>query len=160
MGWGSIHIRTLTGAVAAVCVVAVWAAPAAHAAAWVTDAKNGCATSNPFPNPNETIGWLGGCAGGKLDGRGTLIWYRDGIETERNDGTFRAGELDGYAATRYPDGNVVHGQYKQGQRHGSFMTIRATGEHTVATYVDGRLVDQRRLGPEEIAAWQQKGGAQ
>ena len=160
MGWGSIQIRTLTGVVAAVCVAAVFAAPTVHAAAWVTDPQNGCATSNPFPNPNESIRWLGNCAQGKLDGRGTLIWYRDGVETERNDGTFRVGEIDGYAVTRYPDGNVVHGRYAQGQRHGDFMTIRASGEYIAATYYEGRLVNQRRLNAGEIASWQQKGGPQ
>lgn len=160
MGWGSIQIRALTGLVAAAVFTAGATVPGAFAAAWLSDAKNGCATSNPFPNPNETIRWLGNCAQGKLDGRGTLIWYRDGVETERNDGSFRAGELDGYAVTRYPDGNVVHGRYRQGQRHGSFMTIRSTGEYVAATYEDGRLVSQRHLGADEIAAWKQKGGPQ
>ncbi|MGQ0676381.1 MAG: hypothetical protein ACT4N4_09915, partial [Rhodospirillales bacterium] len=132
----------------------------ARAADWVKDPQNGCATSNPFPNPNESIRWSGGCAGGKLDGKGTLIWFRDGVETERNDGTFHQGEMDGYAVTRYADGNVVHGQYKEGQRHGSFMTVRSGGEHVSATYVEGRLLNQRRLTRAEAAAWQRNGGPQ
>jgi hypothetical protein len=161
MGWGSISIRTWTGAIAAAVFAAGVAAPAvSRAADWIKDPQTGCATTNPFPNPNEAIRWNGACADGKLEGRGTLIWYRNGVETERNDGTFRAGEMEGYAVTRYPDGNVVHGQYRQGQRHGSFMTIRAGGEHVAATYADGRLTAQRRLTPAEARDWERGGGVQ
>jgi len=136
------------------------AAPGTASTTWVKDAKSGCATSNPFPNPNETITWFGNCSGGKLDGRGTLVWFRDGKETERNEGSFRQGEMDGYAVTTYPEGYTVHGQYKQGQRHGSFMTIRASGEYIRATYYDGKLVDQAKLTPIEAQQWRQAGGPQ
>ncbi len=130
------------------------------APAWVKDAKSGCATSNPYPNPNETITWFGNCRDGKLDGRGTLVWYRDGKETERNEGTFKQGEMDGYAVTTYPEGYTVHGQYKQGQRHGQFMTVRASGDYVRATYYNGKLVDQAKLTPLEAQQWRQAGGPQ
>jgi|GEM_PF-1679034 len=161
MGWGSISIRAWTGAIAAAVFAACVVAPAvSRAADWIKDPQTGCATTNPFPNPSESIRWSGACADGKLEGRGTLVWYRNGVETERNDGTFRLGEMDGYAVTRYPDGNVVHGQYKQGQRHGSFMTIRAGGEYVSASYADGRLAAQRRLTPAQAQQWESRGGAQ
>jgi hypothetical protein len=161
MGWGSISIRAWTGAIAAAVFAAGLAAPAvSRAAEWIKDPQTGCATTNPFPNPSESIRWSGACADGKLEGRGTLVWYRNGVETERNDGTFRLGEMEGYAVTRYPDGNVVHGQYRQGQRHGSFMTVRAGGEYVSASYADGRLTAQRRLTAAEARDWERRGGAQ
>ncbi|MBL8707483.1 MAG: hypothetical protein JNM30_21715 [Rhodospirillales bacterium] len=136
------------------------AAPGIASTTWVKDAKSGCATSNPYPNPNETITWFGNCRDGKLDGRGTLVWYRDGKETERNEGAFKQGEMDGYAVTTYPEGYTVHGQYKQGQRHGQFMTVRASGEYVRATYYNGKLVDQAKLTPIEAQQWRQAGGPQ
>lgn len=152
MARGSTVVRALTGA-----LVVMTAAASGWAAVWVKDPQSGCATSNPFPNPNESIKWFGNCRDGKLDGRGTLVWYRDGNETERNEGYFKDGELDGYAATKYPEGYVVHGQYKQGQRHGQFMTIRGD-DYIRATYYNGALVSQARLSPEEVADWTRRGG--
>ncbi len=161
MGWGSKTFRIPTGMVAAAVIAAVAAVPGiARAADWVKDPRNGCATSNPFPNPNESIRWSGGCANGKLDGRGTLIWLRDGVETERNDGNFRDGEMDGSAVTRYPDGNVVYGQYREGQRHGTFMTARANGDYIQATYVEGRMVNQKKLSLAEAGEWKRTGTPQ
>lgn len=158
MGWGSKTFRISTGVIAAVVFAVCGAVPGiARAADWVKDPQNGCATSNPFPNPNESIRWSGGCANGKLDGRGTLIWIRDGVETERNEGMFHDGEMDGPAVTRYPDGNVVYGQYQQGQRHGTFMTVRANGDHIQATYVEGRMVNQKKLSAAEAGEWKRTG---
>lgn len=152
---GSILIRALSAG-----VVAVLAASSAFAVAWIKDAENGCATSNPFPGPNESIRWLGNCRDGKLDGRGTLTWYRNGVETERNEGSFKDGELDGFASTRSAEGYIVYGQYKQGLRHGQFMTVRSNGEHIKATYADGQLVSQAKLTPQEIVEWNRAGGPQ
>lgn len=151
---GSTVGRALTGA-----LVVMMAAAPASASVWVKDAQSGCATSNPFPNPNESIRWFGNCQDGRLDGRGTLVWYRDGAETERNEGSFKDGELDGYAVTKYPEGYVVHGQYRKGQRHGAFMTVRGN-EYIRATYYNGGLVSQSRLSPEEAADWTRRGGPQ
>jgi hypothetical protein len=154
MARGSTAVRALTGA-----LVVMTAAASGWAAVWVKDPQSGCATTNPFPNPNESIRWFGNCRDGKLDGRGTLVWFRDGAETERNEGNFKDGELDGYAVTKYPEGYVVHGQYRQGQRHGQFMTIRGN-DYIRATYFNGGLVSQSRLSPEEAADWNRRGGPQ
>ncbi|MCC7045430.1 MAG: hypothetical protein IT562_01835 [Alphaproteobacteria bacterium] len=151
---GSTVGRAMTGA-----LVVMMAAAPGLASVWVKDPQSGCATSNPFPNPNESIRWFGNCRDGKLDGRGTLVWYRDGAETERNEGSFKDGELDGYAVTKYPEGYVVHGQYSKGQRHGAFMTIRGS-DYIRATYYNGGLVSQSRLSPEEVADWNRRGGPQ
>jgi hypothetical protein len=152
MARGSTVVRALAGALAV-----IMAAAPGWATLWVKDPQSGCATTNPFPNPNESIRWFGNCRDGKLDGRGTLVWYRDGVETERNEGSFKEGELDGYAVTKYPEGYVVHGQYRRGQRHGQFMTIRG-GDYIRATYYNGGLVSQSRLTAEEAADWNRRGG--
>lgn len=56
--------------------------PAAMAAQpyWIADAKTGCKVWNSEPLPKESVTWSGDCLNGKAEGRGTLTWYRDGIE--------------------------------------------------------------------------------
>ncbi len=71
------------------------AAAAAERPKWITDPSNGCGTSNPFPSREESIRWYGDCKDGRVHGRGTLIWLRKEVETERNEGTFKDGELHG-----------------------------------------------------------------
>ena len=70
---------------------------------------------------------------GRLQGSGTLIWYRGNAETERNDGTFKDGELHGEAIITYPDGHIIVGQYNAGRRHGRFVTIKPNGAHVEAS---------------------------
>lgn len=109
----------------------------------VRDPATGCATSNPYPEGpegSESISWNGACQGGLLSGYGTLVWYRSGVETERNEGMFWSGEMHGPASTIYPDGTRILGTYNTGQRNGQFMTYRPDGGHAVAEFQDGRLI--------------------
>ncbi len=131
-------------------------ADSAAAQGMIVDAQSGCGTSNPFPQPNERIRWYGGCADGKLAGKGTLIWYRGTVETERNEGRFRAGELHGPAITTYPDGRFIVGSYSNGARDGDFVINRGEGLHVSAAYQNGRLVTQREMAPSEVADWQRR----
>jgi len=126
---------------------------------WIVDKASGCGTSNPFPSPDESIKWFGDCRDGRLHGRGTLIWYRGSVETERNDGTFKDGELHGEAIITYPDGHIIVGQYTAGRRHGRFVTIKPDGGHVEASYRNGKLESQRTLGPQEVAAWKRERAA-
>lgn len=127
-------------------------AGSALAEGWIVDSSNGCGTSNPFPKPNESISWKGGCRDGKLDGPGTLTWYRNNIETERDQGNFRGGELDGEAVISYPDGHAIIGTYRDGQRHGEFIVTKPNGQVTISQYEDGRFVSEKQLSASEATA--------
>ena len=135
------------------------AATAAERDKWVVDGASGCGTSNPFPSPEESIKWFGECKDGRLHGSGTLIWYRGQAETERNDGTFKDGELQGEAIITYPDGHIIVGQYNSGRRHGRFVTIKPNGAHVEASYRNGKLTSQRTLDAREIVAWKRERAA-
>ncbi len=135
------------------------AVTAAERDKWIVDESSGCGTSNPFPSPDESIKWFGGCKDGRLHGSGTLIWYRGKVEAERNDGTFKDGELQGEAIIAYPDGHVIVGQYNAGRRHGRFITIKPNRAHVEASYRNGKLTSQRTLGPQEVAAWKRERAA-
>jgi hypothetical protein len=127
--------------------------PAAAGNNWIVDERSGCATSHPAPTSGDSIRWYGTCRDGKLHGLGTLIWYRDGVETGRNEGGFRDGLLHGDAITTLPDGHVLVGRYEAGRRLGKFVAILPDGSHILASYADGVLQSQRGLSEAEIAAW-------
>ncbi len=149
----------IAGAVTLAAIGLCVTAMAAERADWIVDESNRCGTGNPFPNPGESIRWYGDCRDGRLHGRGILIWYRDNVETERDEGTFSGGELVGEAIITYPDGHVIVGHYDRGRRHGRFVTVRPDGAHLQASYVDGELRSQRTLSPQEIAAWKRERAA-
>ena len=94
---------------------------------WIIDPAAQCGTSNPFASGRETISWSGKCLRGRLHGPGVLIWFEDGIETERDEGAFRNGELDGGAIITLADRTRIFGNYRDGIRHGEFMIVRPDG---------------------------------
>ena len=131
------------GSVAAACIAALFlhAHAALAAAEWIVDLERGCGTTSYFADADESIRWFGGCRDGKLDGPGILVWYQGGIETERYEGTFRVGELDGEAVIRLANGVSIFGAYRAGVRHGDFVIVRADGRrhHPQRPRVRGNL---------------------
>jgi hypothetical protein len=122
------------------------------AANLVTDPNNNCATSNPYPQGQESIRWTGGCRDGLLDGQGVLTWYRDGRWTERNEGTFRAGELHGDAITTFPDGSTIAGSYVDGRRHGEFVLARVNDTYSRSIFRNDQLVEEKPLTRQQMRA--------
>ena len=125
-------------------------------AGWIVDPATNCATSNPFAQPDEEIRWFGACENGRLSGRGTLVWYVEGIETERNDGTFRNGEFHGEVVTTYPDGEVIVGTYIDGVRDGAFTVIGVDGKHLRANYRNGELLDESEMTVAQAETWREQ----
>lgn len=128
------------------------AAPVARPG-WIFDTTTACGTTNPFAKPGETIRWYGTCHGGKLGGYGTLIWYQSGRETERNEGTFKDGELDGRVITVFAVGHVIVGDYRAGQREGEFYLVSPDGRYHRNLYRGGELVDKRETSREAFRQW-------
>ncbi len=154
---GSLVWRRRAAAVGAVAFLASVPAMIGDAVAgsgkWIVDETNQCGTSNPFLVPGERIRWYGPCANGRLQGRGTLIWYRGSVETERNEGNFSNGEFDGDVLTTFPDGQMVFGQYVAGVRHGEFMIIRVDGKPIRAVYDNGTVKSQTEMTTAEVEAF-------
>lgn len=121
--------------------------------AWIVDSATNCATTNPFAQDGEFIRWFGRCRSGKLDGYGTLIWYRYGVETERNEGTFAGGALNGTVVTTYANGNIIYGQYNRGRRNGLFVVVDRSGGHIWATYENNKLVKRAQLTRTAFNQW-------
>lgn len=122
---------------------------------WIIDPAANCGTSNPFATGRETISWSGKCLRGRLHGPGTLIWFENGFETERDEGTFRNGELHGDAVVTLANKTVIFGNYKDGVRHGEFMVVTPDGNYLQGVYADGELIEQRRLDRDAIKRWRE-----
>ena len=122
---------------------------------WIIDPAANCGTSNPFSTGRETISWSAKCLRGRIHGPGTLIWFENGIETERDEGTFRSGELHGDAVVKLANKTIVFGNYKDGVRHGEFMVVAPEGSYVQSVYAEGELLAQKRLGRDEIKAWRE-----
>ena len=120
---------------------------------WIVDDVSGCAATTYPPTEGESIRWFGSCDNGKLGGQGTLIWYRDGREVERNEGGFRGGELHGGVATTFDDGSFIVGDYFDGQRNGNFIIRRPDGSYLHTIYEDGKLSARLTTSTAEIDAW-------
>ncbi|MEE8445283.1 MAG: hypothetical protein V3S44_08020, partial [Alphaproteobacteria bacterium] len=123
---------------------------------WIVDPVTRCGTTSSFSTQGENIRWYGECRDGKLDGKGTLIWYNGQIETERNEGMFREGEFHGDVLTTFPDGRAVYGQYWTGVRHGYFLVVQADRGTLKATYEKGKLKSSKMVSAAEARDWQQR----
>ncbi|MCW5730870.1 MAG: hypothetical protein KIT20_08945 [Alphaproteobacteria bacterium] len=118
----------------------------------IVDPETQCATSNPFPVDGETIRWNGACRDGLLEGPGVLTWFRNGRVHERDEGTFRRGELHGDATITFADGSTIFGNYTDGRRNGEFVIVRADNSYVRAVYQMDRLVSERELSRREVRA--------
>ena len=66
------------------------------------------------PAPAQTPAWDGACKAGYADGKGTLSW-RDGAgKTYKLEASLAAGQVQGEAKLRFPDGSVYIGTLRDG----------------------------------------------
>ena len=111
----AIPLAGRAAAVAAALVLAVpVAARCAETGGWIFDTAAGCKVWNPHPQPNETIRWLGACANGMAQGRGSAQWFRGNLPFESDEGEWREGRQAGYGSQVWPigrfDGELVDGE--------------------------------------------------
>ena len=120
-----------------------------------------CYVWNPYPQPDETVTWTGGCVEGAAQGAGTLKWVYDGgqktsagtgrlqagqfhgrwvsrdADGGTQEGSYVAGKLHGNSVHRGADGTVAEGPYEAGNRHGHWIVRFASGNTNEGPYVEG-----------------------
>lgn len=102
-----------------------------------------CYVWNPNLQPDESVTWTGGCAGGQAQGEGTLTWVWDGgKKSEESTGRLNDGEMHGQWAIRFADGYVAEGPFVDGKRHGRWVERDADGHVLEGPFVDGRRQGQ------------------
>ena len=99
----------------------------------------GCYVWNPNPQPGETVTWTAECAGGLVQGTGTLRWAHDeGWQTQI--GHKVDGKPDGHVIVRDEDGTVWEGPYVNGERNGHWVWRDPNGNVEERRYVNGEWV--------------------
>jgi hypothetical protein len=78
---------------------------------WIKDTAKNCWAANPDPETGESVAWTGACAGGLVNGEGTLTWYLNGRLVGRDEGTFRNGELSGHGRFTQANGASFEGEF-------------------------------------------------
>jgi hypothetical protein len=104
---------------------------------WIAD-QNGCEAWNGNPQPNESIAWTGGCSNGKMNGNGTLQWYKDGQKNERYEGQYKDGKLNGQGVYTWANGDRYEGQWKDDKKNGQGEFTWANGNRYDGQYKDGK----------------------
>src|SRR6187431_2648983 len=99
------------GAALALCIVQ------AEAGSWVKTDK-GCEVWNSDPKPGETATWTGGCAKGKVSGKGKLTW-RKGSQASTYQGSYKAGKRSGFGTFNDGSGNWYSGPFADGVPNGT-----------------------------------------
>ena len=101
--------------------------------------RPGCYVWNPNPQPGETVTWTAECAGGLVQGTGTLRWVLPG-DWQTNTTRMVDGKLDGHTIIRDADGWVIEGPYVNGERHGYWVLRLADGTVEEQLYRDGERI--------------------
>ena len=98
-----------------------------------------CHVWNPNLQPDETVTWTGGCAGGRAQGEGTLKWVWDGgKKTSESTGSLTEGKGHGQWVVRQANGVVAEGPYVEGKQHGQWVVRYADGTVWEGPYVEGK----------------------
>lgn len=105
---------------------------------WIAEPHAGCLFWNPSPKEGESVAWDGACRDGMGEGRGTLIWSRDGKETERDSGPFHKGSLSGPGFKSFNNGTRLKGIWAAGKLNGWGTLTRTNGEVHRGFWHEGR----------------------
>lgn len=142
---------------------------------WITD-QNGCKHWSFNPQPDQTVMWSGGCKDGYANGKGKQLWFSAGKRGQEFTGNIENGGKNGSGLTKYADGNVYEGGWKDGKfygtgkffykaasgsdlkvyeggwkehlKHGSGKAILANGEAIEGEWRDGKLIQKNVIGRE------------
>jgi len=94
---------------------------------WVTS-QNGCRAWNSVIQPNRTFTWSGACEGGLVSGQGVLQWYENGVPSDRYEGEYRDGKMNGHGIYLAASGERYEGEFKDDARTGHGVYLMRGGD--------------------------------
>ncbi len=122
----------------------------AHAdGGWMTCSNTGAQVWNPAPGDGESVAWSGHVKQGKADGPGTAVWSVNGVVTERVQGAWKDGQVDGYAVWIQEGGATYEGQWQASSRHGHGIYTWEDGRRFVGAYTDNVRGVGRMFGSDD-----------
>jgi hypothetical protein len=113
-----IAMRILLGPLIALSLFVALPALAQKPSEWIADARTKCRVWNQNPQPKENMTWTGACENTLAQGRGIVQWFTNGMETERYEGEYRDGKMNGHGIYTWPDGRRFEGEYRDNLRNG------------------------------------------
>ena len=131
----AMRVRALAAAL--LLVVSLPAAAQTPQPGWIADARSGCRVWNPAPQPKEAITWSGACQNGLAQGRGVLQWYQDNKPSERSEGEFRDGKLNGRGILIGANGDRYDGDFRDGRQNGRGAATFTNGDRYEGEWRDG-----------------------
>jgi hypothetical protein len=128
---------------------------------WLVDDRTGCWVWDPFPDPNDTVAWSGGCGpDARAAGHGVVEWRSDGKvdhyegdvldgkltghgiytsnDGSRYEGELRENKLHGHGALNYSNGNRYEGEFRDNRYDGTGVFSNANGDYYKGDWRDGR----------------------
>jgi hypothetical protein len=105
---------------------------------WIADARTGCKVWDRDPHPKESITWSGACRNGKVEGHGSLDWFRDGKLAFHFDGTLWGGKVSGRGVETFSNGNRIVGVFRDGNANGHGVFTFASGGRFDGQFRDGK----------------------
>lgn len=111
---------------------------ASFAGEWISDKDTGCQVWNPGPVPGEGIKWSGACLNGTAVGKGILQWFKDGSPTDRYEGEYRDGQMNGKGTFTGANGNRYEGDFVDGKQTGKGTQTWANGDRYEGDWLDGK----------------------
>jgi hypothetical protein len=94
---------------------------------WVTN-QSGCRAWSSVMQPSRSFSWSGGCANGLVSGQGILQWYDNATPSDRYEGAYRDGKMNGHGVFLALDGERYEGEFKDDARTGHGVYITRRGE--------------------------------
>jgi hypothetical protein len=118
--------------------VALLALPAwAQSDKLIADPRNGCQVHDPLPQPGESITWDGACVNKLASGKGVLRWLQDGVEQERDEGSWRQGRLNGQGVIVFASGAYFEGNFVDDRPNGYGLYVDDDGRHYNGLWKNG-----------------------
>ena len=121
-----------------------------------------CSVWNANPNPSETVTWSGACVNGKAQGRGAQVWrYSEDGEwrTEKYTGEMKGGRLHGRGVLVWANRDRYEGDWKDDKAHGRGVMVWADGDRYEGDFKDdkfhGRGVYARADGDKCEGDWRE-----
>jgi formylglycine-generating enzyme required for sulfatase activity len=87
---------------------------------------------------NKTFIWSGRCVNGIAQGKGTVQWYKDGVEEGKCEGTLVDGKLTGKGKCIWANGNVYEGDFVDDKLASKGKLTLANGDIYEGYFVNGK----------------------
>lgn len=100
-----------------------------------------CFIDNPFPQPRESVVFIGICENGNRTGKGKTIWrfMNNGkMRQQVHEGEYHDGKEHGQGVLVWSNGGRYEGEFRNGKRHGYGMRITSRGHHYEGEFLNNK----------------------